>query len=86
MHARSRTTLHEVLDSGTYAPTLHSFDIFRTDDPGKMRILREALEALELVRSAWHERSCGTANTMSSGSHDLRVDSERQSNQDTETR
>jgi len=44
-HVR-RTALHEVLDSCAYAPTLHSSDVCRTDDTGKMWILREALETL----------------------------------------
>lgn len=44
--SQARTALHEVLDGCTYATILHSFDVCSTDGSGKMRILREAFEAL----------------------------------------
>lgn len=45
--SHAHTALHEVLDGCTYTPTLHSSDVRRTDGSGKMRVLREALEALQ---------------------------------------
>ena len=41
-----RTASHEVLDGCTYAPALHSSDVRRADGPRKMRVFREAFEAL----------------------------------------
>ena len=40
------TVSHKVLDGCTYTATLHSSDVCRTNGSRKMRVLREALEAL----------------------------------------